>query len=137
MVWFQQATPGSESLRRRGGLLRCGAARFVCSPCKLTEALCSSGYAMPRLHPRPRFTSLPALFFPAHAVFRRRSSTFLSPQTLMFGLPPTPIVVDAGKPAFFLPLIFLGHCFGPIPASCSFAASAFPVPPSTSLGSLP
>src|SRR5882724_165641 len=24
---------------------------------------------------------------------------------------------------------FLGHCFGLIPASCSFASSAFPVPP--------
>src|SRR6266850_852693 len=28
---------------------------------------------------------------------------------------------------------FLGHCFGLIPASGSFAASAFPVPPSTRL----
>jgi hypothetical protein len=26
---------------------------------------------------------------------------------------------------------FLGHCFGLIPASCSFASSAFPVPPLT------
>jgi hypothetical protein len=34
----------------------------------------------------------------------------------------------------FLPLIFLGHCFGLIPASCSFAASAFPVPPLTVFG---
>jgi hypothetical protein len=28
---------------------------------------------------------------------------------------------------------FLGHCFGLIPASCSFASSAFPVPPLTRL----
>jgi hypothetical protein len=33
------------------------------------------------------------------------------------------------RPALFLPLIFSGHCFRLIPASGSFAASAFPVPP--------
>src|ERR1700683_4610517 len=32
---------------------------------------------------------------------------------------------------------FLGHGFGIIPAPCTFSASAFPVPPSTSFGSLP
>src|SRR5258708_36404625 len=35
---------------------------------------------------------------------------------------------------FFLPLFFLGHGFGLIPASGSFAASAFPVPPLTAFG---
>ena len=43
--------------------------------------------------------------------------------------------VESNTVFLFLPLIFLGHCFGLIPASCSFAASAFPVPPSTALGS--
>jgi hypothetical protein len=35
------------------------------------------------------------------------------------------------RPSPFPPLIFPGHCFGLIPASCSFPPSAFPVPPST------
>src|SRR5437879_2737146 len=33
----------------------------------------------------------------------------------------------------FLPRIFLGHCFAPIPAPHSFPASAFPGRPSTNL----
>jgi len=47
----------------------------------------------------------------------------------------TDLPSSAGRP--FSATHFLGHCFGLIPASCSFAASAFPVPPSTALGSLP
>src|ERR1700752_1683972 len=38
-----------------------------------------------------------------------------------------PILTESGQ-CLFLPH-FPGHCFGPIPAPGSFAASAFPVPP--------
>ena len=44
-------------------------------------------------------------------------------------LGPHPISIEPSKLFLFLPLISLGHCFGPIPASCSFVSSAFPVPP--------
>jgi hypothetical protein len=40
-----------------------------------------------------------------------------------------PTLIEPGKSALFPPHIFLGHCFGLIPASGSFASSAFPVPP--------
>src|SRR5438445_9005651 len=40
-----------------------------------------------------------------------------------------PPLSGSRRPALFLPLIFSGHCFRLIPASGSFAASAFPVPP--------
>jgi hypothetical protein len=43
-------------------------------------------------------------------------------------------ILPVQQASLFLPLIFLGHCFGLIPASCSFAASAFPVPPLTAFG---
>ena len=39
----------------------------------------------------------------------------------------TDLLSSAGHP--FSATHFLGHCFGLIPASCSFASSAFPVPP--------
>ncbi len=42
---------------------------------------------------------------------------------------------SVGRP--FSAANFPGHCFGPIPASGSFASSAFAVPPSDSFGSLP
>jgi hypothetical protein len=45
--------------------------------------------------------------------------------------------VESDTVLLFLPLIFLGHCFGLIPASCSFAASAFTAPHHTQHGSLP
>src|SRR5258705_12883032 len=38
----------------------------------------------------------------------------------------TDVPSSAGRP--FSATHFLGHCFGLIPASCSFASSAFPVP---------
>lgn len=43
----------------------------------------------------------------------------------------TPILTDFGKYPFSAPH-FPGHCFGPIPAPGSFAASAFTVPPANS-----
>ena len=65
----------------------------------------------------------PALSFPADAISGAHPRPF-------FRLSPfTPIVVESGKPAFFCPLPFLGHCFGLISSSGSLAASAFPVPP--------
>src|SRR5260221_10234515 len=39
---------------------------------------------------------------------------------------------SAGRP--FSATHFLGHCFRLIPASCSFASSAFPVPPLHTIG---
>ena len=44
-----------------------------------------------------------------------------------FGRYRTDLPSSAGRP--FSVTHFLGHCFGLIPAPCSFASSAFPVPP--------
>jgi hypothetical protein len=54
---------------------------------------------------------------------------FLFASEVHVGLSFGPIVVEFGKPALFLPLLFLGHSFRLILASGSFAASAFTVPP--------
>src|SRR5258708_20494542 len=69
------------------------------------------------------------------------SSTIVEPVAivtrLVFSVPLYPLTClgryrtdlpsSAGRP--FSATHFLGHCFGLIPASCSFASSAFPVPP--------
>src|SRR5258705_13771007 len=44
----------------------------------------------------------------------------------------TDVPSSPGRP--FSATHFLGHCFGLIPASCSFASSAFPVPPLHTIG---
>jgi hypothetical protein len=108
--------------------VRRGCARSPCNAHRSTS-LITICRRVPADQSRPFFTRSHAVF-PERAVTRRTSSTSLSPQTVTFGLSPTPIVVESGN-SLFLPLIFLDHCFGLVPASGSFASSAFPVPPLT------
>jgi hypothetical protein len=66
---------------------------------------------------RPGQANLTVLFLSGAAVARSRRPPLLWRLSL------------SAVHSLFLPGIFLGRCFGPIPSPGSFAASAFPVPP--------